>query len=98
MVYEGCCTWFTILVLSAEMLCGAALLGISDNLYDKKFGLLPKKNLFLRVSYSNLRHMFPEPKEQYLSPECEVLEIKPEGVIAASGDAPDMAPGWEWNF
>ncbi len=42
--------------------------------------------------------MVPEPKEQYLSPECEVLEIKPEGIIAASGDAPDMAPGWEWNF
>ena len=42
--------------------------------------------------------MITQTKDQYLSPECEVLEIKPEGIIAASGDAPDMAPGWEWNF
>ena len=37
-------------------------------------------------------------KEQYTSPRCEELEIKPMGIIAASGDAPDMTPGWEWNF
>ena len=42
--------------------------------------------------------MITQTKDQYLSPECEVLEIKPEGIIAASGDAQDMAPGWEWNF
>ena len=28
--------------------------------------------------------MITQPKDQYISPECEVLEIKPEGVIAAS--------------
>ena len=40
--------------------------------------------------------MITQIKDPYISPECEVLMIKPEGVIAASGDAPDMAPGWEW--
>lgn len=30
-------------------------------------------------------------KEQYLSPECEVLEVRPEGVIAAS--APEYEDG-----
>lgn len=42
--------------------------------------------------------MITQTREQYISPECEVLMIKPEGVIAASGEAPDMAPGWEWNL
>ena len=42
--------------------------------------------------------MITQTKDQDLSPECEMLEIKPEGIIAASGDAPDMAPGWEWYF
>ena len=42
--------------------------------------------------------MVPKHKEQYISPECEVLEIRPEGIIAASGEVPDMTPGWEWNF
>jgi hypothetical protein len=40
--------------------------------------------------------MITQIKDPYISPECEVLMIKPEGVIAASGDAPDMTPGWEW--
>ena len=35
--------------------------------------------------------MITQPKEQYISPECEVLEIKPEGVIAAS--APEYEDG-----
>ena len=30
--------------------------------------------------------MVPKHKEQYISPECEVLEVRPEGVIAASLD------------
>ena len=29
--------------------------------------------------------MVPEPREQYISPACEVLEINPEGVLAMSG-------------
>ena len=33
--------------------------------------------------------MITQTKEQYAPPRCEELEIKPEGVIAAS------APGWE---
>ena len=28
-------------------------------------------------------------KEQYISPECETLELRLEGVIAASGDPKD---------
>jgi hypothetical protein len=42
--------------------------------------------------------MVLEHKEQYISPVCEVLEIKPEGIIATSGEVPKMTPGWEWNF
>lgn len=34
----------------------------------------------------------------YEKPAVEVIEMIPESIIAASGDAPDMAPGWEWNF
>ncbi|SKC57397.1 hypothetical protein SAMN06298214_1421 [Bacteroidales bacterium WCE2004] len=34
----------------------------------------------------------------YEKPSVEVTEMVPESIIAASGDAPDMAPGWEWNF
>lgn len=50
------------------------------------------------IAKSNPQNMVPEPKEQYTSPECEMLEIKPEGIIAASGEAPDMPRGWDWNF
>lgn len=42
--------------------------------------------------------MVPQTKEQYILPRCEVLEIRTESIIAASGDAPDMMPGWEWDF
>ena len=62
-----------------------------DNLGFRGFFL----SLHSRTYYST---MMTQTKDPYISPECEVLEIKPEGVIAASGDAPDMAPGWEWNF
>lgn len=46
----------------------------------------------------NPHYMALQTKEQYISPRCEMLEIKAEGLIAASGDAPDMMPGWEWDF
>ena len=39
--------------------------------------------------------MITQTKDQYISPECEVLEIKPEGVIAAS--APNYENGGSWN-
>ena len=42
--------------------------------------------------------MNTQTKDRYISPECEVLDVQPEGVIAASGEAPNMTPGWEWNF
>ena len=35
--------------------------------------------------------MVPEPREQYISPACEVLEINPEGIVCASGGP---YPGW----
>ena len=37
------------------------------------------------IANSNPQNMVPEPKEQYTSPECEVYEVKPEGVLAMSG-------------
>ena len=42
--------------------------------------------------------MITQPKEQYISPECEVLKLCNEGIICGSGEVPDMKPGWEWNF
>lgn len=42
--------------------------------------------------------MITQTKEHYISPECEVLVIKPEGIIAASGEAPNMPHGWDWNI
>ena len=39
--------------------------------------------------------MIVQTKEQYLSPECEVLEMRAEGVIAAS--APEYGDGGSWN-
>lgn len=41
------------------------------------------------IAKSNPRFMVPEPREQYISPACEVLEIKPEGLIAKSPDYDD---------
>ena len=37
-------------------------------------------------------------KDQYISPESEVLKLCNEGIICGSGEVPDMKPGWEWNF
>ncbi len=37
------------------------------------------------IANSNPQYMASAPKEQYLSPECEVYEVKPEGVLAMSG-------------
>lgn len=76
-------------------------------LTQKEFLLTHMKNSLENIPYfcgkmsavnSNPRYMVPKHKEQYISPECEVLEIRPEGIIAASGEVPDMTPGWEWNF
>ncbi len=41
---------------------------------------------------------YMSPRQAYEKPSVEVIEMVPESIIAASGDAPDMAPGWEWNF
>ena len=41
------------------------------------------------IANSNTQYMASAPKEQYLSPACEVLEIKPEGLIAKSPDYED---------
>ena len=60
-----------------------------DNLGFLRFFLF----LHSRTYYST---MMTQTKDPYISPECEVLEIKPEGVIAAS--SPDMLPGWDWNL
>ena len=65
------------------------------------FGFL-RDNSFLYISYvSNnqiYKLMITQPKEQYISPECEVLKLCNEGIICGSGEVPDMKPGWEWNF
>ena len=44
---------------------------------------------------SNQQLMAPESKDQYISPVCEVLEIKPEGLIAKS---PDYVDGHEIDW
>ncbi len=40
-------------------------------------------------SYTLKRHNIVKEKQTYTSPECEALEMKLEGVIAASGDPQD---------
>lgn len=48
--------------------------------------------------------MIVQTKDRYISPECEVLEIDSEGVIAASdpkasdGEVPGMKHGWDLDF
>ena len=34
----------------------------------------------------------------YEAPSVEVIEIVPESLIAASGEAPDMEHGWDLDF
>ena len=38
--------------------------------------------------------MITQPKEQYISPLCEMLEVPYEGVICASGKGEDLE-GWK---
>lgn len=40
--------------------------------------------------------MILQTKEQYVSPECEVLTLQQEGVVCSS--APDVAPGGEYSW
>ncbi len=37
------------------------------------------------ITKSDSQYKGPETKDQYITPECEVLEINIEGVIAISG-------------
>lgn len=38
-------------------------------------------------------------REVYEKPSVEVTELVSECILAASsGEAPDMAPGWDWIF
>ena len=64
------------------------------------FGFLKGFSYLYILSVENQihTHMISQTKDRYVSPECEVLDVQPEGVIAASGEAPNMTPGWEWNF
>lgn len=41
---------------------------------------------------------FSTSKQPYEAPTVEVVEVKPEGIIAASGEVPDMPRGWDWDF
>ena len=42
--------------------------------------------------------MITQTKDQYISPECEVLEIKSEGIVCASSDftLPGNVPGYDF--
>lgn len=51
------------------------------------------------VCINNQIHMFMmiiQPKEQYISPECEVLTLQEEGVICSS--VPDIGKGGEYTW
>ena len=37
-------------------------------------------------------------REAYEKPSVEVTELVSECILAASGEAPDMLPGWDWNL
>ena len=34
----------------------------------------------------------------YESPVTEVIEVKSEGIVCASGEVPDMEHGWDLEF
>ena len=34
----------------------------------------------------------------YESPVTEVIEVKSEGIVCASGEVPDMGHGWDLDF
>ena len=34
----------------------------------------------------------------YEAPSVEVLEVRSEGIICASGEVPDMPHGWDLDF
>lgn len=34
----------------------------------------------------------------YEAPSVEVLEVRNEGIICASGEVPDMPRGWDFEF
>ncbi len=36
--------------------------------------------------------------KKYNPPVTEVIELKAEGIICASGEAPDMEHGWDLDF
>lgn len=35
----------------------------------------------------------PPTRKEYFSPECVILDLKPEGIICASLDGDDLPPG-----
>lgn len=39
-----------------------------------------------------------ENKKKYNPPVTEVIELKAEGIICASGEVPDMGHGWDMDF
>ena len=56
-------------------------------MYEENFG---KNSKFCGKSLSCIRYiksqdMVTEQNERYISPDCEVVEIMPEGIIAESG-------------
>ena len=38
------------------------------------------------------------PRIPYEAPSVEVLELKYEGIVCASGEVPDMEHGWDLDF
>ena len=80
------------------LICGPNSLSERPLTSEKNLELMPRIHTFETERKNKPQYMELQTKEQYTSPRCEELEIKPMGIIAASGDAPDMTPGWEWNF
>ena len=54
-------------------------------------------SLVLNKIYCQLNH-FMENKKKYNPPVTEVIELKAEGIICASGEVPDMGHGWDMDF
>lgn len=48
-------------------------------------------------AFFQLNH-FMKIKKKYNSPVTEVMELKIEGIICASGEVPDMGRGWDMDF
>jgi hypothetical protein len=53
---------------------------------------------FKICSHLELNHFMEDNLKKYNPPVTEVIELKAEGIICASGEVPGMEHGWDLDF